>query len=311
MKNAVFGYSTKNLGDDAQSVAASLLLGTIDTYVDRDALDHVRLDATHRLIMNSWFAIKRHNAIPHKSLEPIYFGYCAGRPEIMNTDWVSEWKRYGRPIGCRDTKTVAMLRDAGLDAYFSGCLTAWIGTFIEKPVRRDGVLFIDVPAHVEKSMPESIRGRAVRLTNETTPGASPFERLQQIAKTLDAIRCAELVVTRRLHAALPCVGLETPVIVYLSDDPKNRGRFSGHDTYLPIVIYDDAGSGQWIEPRVPLLPTECQEAYDRLAESVRSHCAPAWPSVSAFVSTLPDISRHATPFWKRVLPQPFASEFRA
>lgn len=305
MKYAVFGYSTPNLGDDVQSLAAALLLPRVDAYVDRDRLDRVRLSEPHRLIMNSWFAIKRYAATPHASLLPHYFGYCVGRQELINPAWLSEWKRR-EPIGCRDLHSVAILQNAGIAAHFTGCLTTWMGRFFE-PSKRDGVLFIDVPETMDRFIPEQIRSHARRITNGTANrNASPFERFRTIASTLDAIRTAEMVVTRRLHAALPCVGFGTPVTVYLDgSDIKNRRRFSGSDQFLPIVFHDgaapDRDSSEWLEPACPALPAEMETRFRDLCSSFGATPSPKWASVAQFASTMPEMPREPRSYISRLL----------
>lgn len=55
----------------------------------------------------------------------------------------------------------------------------------------------------------------------------------------------ELVVTSRIHAALPCLGIETPVI-FVTDDhfqrkPSSQGRFEGILDLLNVLRYSDDG----------------------------------------------------------------------
>jgi hypothetical protein len=302
-KNAVFSFSTPNLGDDVQAIAAALLLPSVDTYVDRDRLDKTKLSEPHRLIMNSWFAIKRYKAIPNENIRPIYFGQCVGREDLLNPVWISEWKRH-QPIGCRDTKSVSTLTSLGIDAHFTGCVTTYMGRFFKAPVSRSGVLFVDVPACVERHIPDDIRTLAVRITNETAnPDASPKERFRSAAKLLDALRSAEMVVTRRLHTALPCIGFETPVTVYLNNDPKNRGRFSGSDQLLPMIFHDKDGGvtgPSWKAPSVPNIPSEMERHFHSLVATLGSNVERRWESVAEFVETLPDRPREETRSWKRL-----------
>ncbi len=304
MKYAVFGFTTKNLGDDVQSLAAALLLPRIDSYVDRDRLCSVRLREPHLVIMNSWFA-KRHDAVPSSSLAPIYFGYCIGRPELLNDVWFSEWKCRAAPIGCRDRYSVRKLQDAGIDAHFTGCLTTLMGRFFSPPAKREGVLFIDVPEPIERLIPSEIRERARRLSNRTmNRNRSQSERYREIAQVLDAVRSAELVVTRRLHAALPCVGFGTPVTVYLEDIPQNRRRFSGPDEFLPIVFHDGIGpidAPGWKEPVIPEIPAEIDDRFQALCEMLGCSATSRWNSVAEFAETLPDVRREPRGILRRLM----------
>lgn len=301
MKYAVFGFASPNLGDDVQAIAAALLLPQVDAYVDRDALDRVRLPERHRVIMNSWFAIKRYRATPSASIEPIYFGQCVGRPELLNEAWLAEWRKH-EPIGCRDTASVNILRSNCIDAHFTGCLTSYMGRFIEKPEQREGILFVDVPEAMEKFIPQDIRARARRITNETADQkASPKQRLRAAAKLLDQMRTAEMVVTRRLHSALPCIGFETPVTVYLNGDKKNRGRFSGSDAMLPMVFHEnDKPIGpEWLEPKVCTVPRAVEQHFAKLVSDLGTVVTPRWRSVAEFVETMPDFARHAPSIFTR------------
>jgi hypothetical protein len=291
MKNAVFGYSTPNLGDDVQALAAAMLFPNVDSYVNRDMLDRVSLATQHKIIMNSWFAVKRYKATPSQSLSPIFFGQCIGRPELVNEEWLKVWKAH-EPIGCRDLNTVDTLGANGIQAYYSGCLTTWMGRFINPPARREGVIFVDVPQAMERYIPEDIRARARRITNDTAKGVTnQKERFFKAAKVLDEVRCAKMVVTRRLHTALPCVGFGTPVTVYLENKERNLQRFSGADRFLPIILHrNDApleGEG-WINPTAVMPTSEMEAGFSTLLAKLNAQQLPRWQSVEEFVHSLPD-----------------------
>ncbi|HUF56191.1 MAG TPA: polysaccharide pyruvyl transferase family protein [Thermohalobaculum sp.] len=295
MKHAIFAFTTPNLGDEVQALAQGLVLPSVDAYVDRDRLDRVRLAEPHGVIMNSWFAVRRHRATPSSSLRPHYFGQCVGRPELVNEAWLAEWRRH-QPIGCRDTHSVGLLAAQGIEARFTGCLTTFMGRFVAPPRRREGIVLVDVPEAMERHIPEPVRRRARRITNvPPARGAGPKARLLQAARLCDVIRGAEAVVTRRLHTALPCVGFGTPVTVYLKDAPTNRARFSGADGFLPIVLHDGErvpeGRPTWIEPRPVAVPEDMEQPFRELCRHFGTQEAPRFESVTAFAETLPDLPR--------------------
>lgn len=296
MKHAIFGFTSPNVGDDVQALAAALLLPRVDAFVDRDALDRVRLPEPHRLIMNSWFAIKRYKAVPSSSLEPIYHGFCVGRPELLNPTWLAEWGRHGG-IGCRDAYSVGVLRGSGINAHFTGCLTTFMGSFFEKPSKREGVVFVDVPNGVQHHIPKELRDRAVFVTAEIDKKLPQVERWLATAKLLDRLRTAEMVVTRRLHAALPCVGFGTPVTVYLENDIKNRRRFSGSDAILPMIFHDGANPvddcPRWHHPGHCAVSNEMEDCFGKLTRDLSTDTHRKWSSVAQFVMTLPDAGRHS------------------
>lgn len=53
------------------------------------------------------------------------------------------------------------------------------------------------------------------------------ERFINVEKYLEIYQNAQAVITSRLHCALPCLGLETPVLLLLDDDIAEQGRFDG------------------------------------------------------------------------------------
>lgn len=304
MKHAIFAFTTPNLGDEVQALAQGLVLPTVDAYVDRDRLDQVRLAEPHGVIMNSWFAVRRHRATPSSSIRPCYFGQCIGRPELVNEAWLAEWRRH-EPIGCRDTHSVRLLRARGIDARFTGCLTTFMGRLVAPPRRREGIVFVDVPEAMERCIPEAVRRRARRITNvPPARGDSPKARFLKAARLCDAIRGAEAVVTRRLHTALPCVGFGTPVTVYLKDAPANRARFSGADGFLPIVLHDGErvlGDGpEWLEPRAVTVPEALEESFRDLCAHFGTPVEARFDSVTAFAETLPDLPREPGGFGARL-----------
>ena len=303
MRFAIFGFDTPNLGDDVQALAAAALLPRIDAYVNRDRLDKVRLPQTCKLIMNSWFAIKRYHATPSQSIEPIYFGQCIGRPELLNDAWLAEWRKH-QPIGLRDRHSVDLLRRYGVEAHFTGCLTTWMGRFFAVPERREGIVFLDVPEEMESFIPADIRGRAERITNATAKGNDDQpSRFRACAKILDRLRTAEMVVTRRLHASLPCVGFGTPVTVYLEGGTKNRRRFSGSDEIMPVIYHDGKRpEGEvWVAPRACSPTAEMEAHFKALCERLGVTVSPRWTSVSQMVEQhLPEIAREPRSLWQRL-----------
>lgn len=58
-KYALFTYSTGNVGDDIQSLAARRFLPQVDYMVNRDYMNDFHLDTDEeiKLIMNGWYSI--------------------------------------------------------------------------------------------------------------------------------------------------------------------------------------------------------------------------------------------------------------
>ena len=61
----------------------------------------------------------------HANIRPLFISFHINRPEILTPEAIDYLREYG-PIGCRDWTTAEMLLSAGVDAFFSGCLTTTV-----------------------------------------------------------------------------------------------------------------------------------------------------------------------------------------
>lgn len=244
---ANFRYRTTNLGDDTQSYAIALHLPRIDAWIDRDAMADLRLDSPHRYVTNSWFFLGNDARLPTPQLEPVFHGISLGREELLSAPWLDYFRKFG-PVGCRDLRSAERLQASGVDAFWSGCLTLFIGAHYAPvpPEARKGIYIIDVAEEVaERTVPKFIRDRAIRFGNEIDPLIvhRTGHRFAAVHRLMHRLAHAELVITRRLHIALPCVGFGTPVLALpnarISDA---RLRFSGFDGFLPT---------DWRQDRIP------------------------------------------------------------
>lgn len=91
--------------------------------------------------------------------------------------------------------------------------------------------------------------KAAFITHKLQPSFidQRLERLEMAQNLVERYAKASLVVTSRIHAALPCLGLETPVLFVTPDDPSidlNRhstGRFKGLGDLFRILGYNRGG----------------------------------------------------------------------
>jgi hypothetical protein len=244
MKTGLFAFTTHNIGDDMQMLAVLAHLPRVDTFLDRDRLADVDSPDDVACVFNSWFLIGNDWRRPSPRVRPLWHGFCAGRPEIVEGEWL-EYLREQAPVGCRDLHTAELLSNAGVSTIWTGCLTLFLGAALAcpRPAERDGVLFVDLPAAAESWIPPEIAERATHVSTFPPPAMlnDPFARFAAAARLLRRMASAELVVTRRLHVALPAVSLGTPVVAI--PDPQiscARQRFAGFDRIVPTVYLDEA-----------------------------------------------------------------------
>jgi len=292
MKVGLLGFTTTNLGDDLQAIATSLALPHVDRLIDRETLADATFEAPHAVIMQSWFTRQWFRA-PSASIDPIYFGFCVGKPQMKRGLWPRHLRAHA-PIGARDRETMNRLAGMGVESFWSGCLTLRIGSHLE-PVRneeREGVYFVDLHPDAERFVPEALRERAIRISNEVPPAlmADPLARMARVAALNDRLRRAELVVTRRLHTALPCVGFHTPVALVISATAhdSNINRFAGFEDFVPIRYYGpgrDPDPIDWAALAPVTIPAELDARWAdlraRVAEKVGGGGAAAPPKTLA------------------------------
>ena len=289
MKVALLSFSTRNLGDDLQALATACFLPRVDVLIDRDNFDGVSVIERHLLVMNAWFGYpstvlkhQRHELRPPGRLfEPLFFGFCVGTDDVLSRSWL-DYMAVNQPIGCRDFTSVTKLAEANISGEWTGCITAHLGKMFTRipSEERKGVLFVDIPAVVEKEfVPAPLRERAGRLSTCAPPAilGDPIQRMHYVASLCDQLRHAELVVTKRLHVALPCVGFGTPVIVILQDRPNDVRRFSGFDEFLPMILHGRkivSRNVDWDRRDGVTLPKELERHFKGLKSRLQSQLGP-------------------------------------
>lgn len=227
---ALYEYKTDNIGDEIQSIAARRFLPRIDHFIDRDNIDQIKADKGHiKLIMNGWYSHKPENfPTQNANIEPLLISmYISDHvKDLFNNDHTKYFlKKYG-PVGARNTDSKKYFDDIGVDSYFSGCLTLTIHKSPEIQ-KRDFILAIDVPSEVVEELKRTSKTPVLSMgAFITTENMNREERFALAEYYLYLYQSAKCVVTTRLHATLPCLALETPVL-NLEKENFEPGRFAG------------------------------------------------------------------------------------
>ena len=253
-KFALLSYAgTQNLGDEIQSIAAQRFLPHVDAWVDRERLDEFRSSAPHKIILNGWFLHRPEHWPPSSSLHPLVTSFHLTRQMVagVNLNMIPpsatvlsgkglEFLKRHEPIGARDLDTLAQLSAAGVAAYFSGCLTLTLRP-IGPVLTRANVYAVDIPENILARLAQSSRQPIIQLSH----GDSELIGAARFAKAADLLRCyanAKAVVTTRLHCALPCLALGTPVLFI--EAASDRYRFDGLRDLLRCASPDEISSGR-------------------------------------------------------------------
>ena len=244
----VVNIKTENIGDDIQSYAAKQFLPTIDYVIDREALDTFDSHGeVVKAIMNGWYMYSKFNWPPVSAIDPLwvamhisendYFGIGERFLEGIGGAYL----RHYAPIGARDVSTVEMLERNHIPAYMSGCLTLTIPQFSEVS-KTDEILLVDVASECEKAIrklypKENIQCVTHHIDAEEYSQRTIAERLDGVERLLRRYQGAKCVITSRLHCALPCLALQTPVFLIYKGEYAPRMQ-----SFLELLHYSKVES---------------------------------------------------------------------
>ncbi len=126
-------------------------------------------------------------------------------------------KKYA-PIGCRDYNTYQHMQELGIESYIAGCITTTFPKRDENNKNYDTVFCVEAPEDVISYMPQRLRDKAeflehvVPFTKEQFYDSSYV--MNYVKDRLKLYRTkAKMVVTSRLHCAIPCMAMGIPVIL--------------------------------------------------------------------------------------------------
>ena len=260
-----YNYTT-NLGNEIQSIAARRFLPKIDYYIEHEKLQKFNEGNNVKMIMNGWFLDCAKAWPPSDNIEPLLISMhfastsTKERKEAILTDESKDFlTKYG-PVGCRDSHTVDFLKDNGIDAFYSGCLTLtldsgnlkvqndddkkYIVINVENPnelcsylkQKSDKKIFViyqDLIPSFKKAYPETMKTGLYTLTSLYDWKEKLF-MAENLLKLYENAYCA---ITDRMHCVLPCLALDTPVLLLRNNRMKER--FYGMDNLFHESTFEE------------------------------------------------------------------------
>lgn len=209
--------------------------------------------------------------------------------QMLTTEGVAYLKKH-EPIGCRDLHTQMRLERHGISTYYSACLTLTLNRkhFVSSGTKRSGILVISpferlLPNEKDTGLSKSTLmnkfinaiKRPLKQKNYNQAKAhldtylskqkekvmwmsqlmdatenTEEERKNAAEQQLVAIAKASLLITSRIHSALPAVAFGTPVL-FLSDGLEHtnqKSRLEGLEMFFPMVKAKDLKN--WIGKKV-------------------------------------------------------------
>ena len=232
-----------NIGDYIQSLAAEQYIPNKNKiiYLDRDNIKYEKNFV--KIIFNCWYKINKFIVIP-KNIIPLFISFhISNVNEIKNN--INILKKY-EPIGARDFETMYALQKNGIKSYFSSCLTLTLGKTYYSKKKKNIIYLVDYKFNknilidlevlniLKFYQPDEVKFLHHEFISLKTNHTKRFEIAKQYLKEYSQGR---LIITSRLHCALPCVGMDIPVILIVPHK-NNDNRFSGiANTFLNFMGY--------------------------------------------------------------------------
>ena len=278
MEIGVLGFSeSRNIGDYIQTKAVIDILNKQNIKIlEREKLNNYN-GPPIKTIINGWFMENPKNWPPNNSITPLFISFHIN-PSIVKTfinhQSIEYFKKH-EPIGCRDYYTRDLLVKNGINAYFSSCVT--LGIERKKYLKRQtpgGVIVIGAFDRLKPYLdyksplkfllslikyPLRILNYKIKLqkfNRHLYKQKFEIKRYSQITKNLinshsEGIALAEemlnkiaesdIIITSRIHAALPALAMGLKVIFIDEglDHTNHKMRLSGLKNYFKTVDFKD------------------------------------------------------------------------
>lgn len=233
-----FGYITYtsfNIGDDIQALAAKRFLPENSIGIDREFIGVFQHKKMLPTLINGWFMhtkefcwYRSDVAAPEKSWPPSPFidpllisihlaeGFI---PYAFSNEAIEYLKAYA-PIGARDLNTLKELQSNGIPSYFSGCLCLTMENLCNQ---QDEIIYaVDLDDECYNYLRSRTRCPIERVTHiiDEQTAHNPQKRLEYTQEILEKYKKAKAVVTLRLHATMPCLAFKTPVLLINDREDK-------------------------------------------------------------------------------------------
>lgn len=178
-----------------------------------------------------------------KDIVPVYLGISV----MSNTVAKGLRLKSREPIGCRDIHSFKELQRTGINCYYAGCMTLTL-PHKDSVIIGNKVLFVDVPDSIKVYIPKEYSMCCEFSSHIVYETSHP----EEIAKERYQYYCnnAKLIITSRLHCALPAIAAGIPTI-FVCDHISFR--YAVLASLIPIYTPDQFACIDW-HPK----PLECE-----------------------------------------------------
>ncbi|SKB98392.1 hypothetical protein SAMN05660226_04140 [Parapedobacter luteus] len=249
------GDIRNNIGDVLQGMVAIPFLPDNAIVVDRESL--AKIPQPGFLIANGWYLHSFENFPPPDNVQPFYVSVHIAKSELLLDRKTRDHFMKYAPIGCRDTKTLKLLLGWGIPAYYSSCLT--ITTHPRNEINHSGIgecLLVDnidhpVPMDVKEKLERLLGEKLTRVSHDPPNTSGSLHDYWSNASThmeslLKRYCKARLVVTTKIHCALPCLGMGANILV-IHPNPADP-RLDTVREFIEILSYTQIQNAKSLTP---------------------------------------------------------------
>jgi len=246
---------TDNLGDDLRTLAAVRLMPRVDRVLDADCLDAPlpalqESDRVVTLLSGSVLRSASHWP-PEEHIAPVCVGIHASAEDVWGLPFDSldgAGRRYlsaCAPVGCRDDRTIRLMEKIGIPHELTACLTLTLSAPESiPPSGKPYVLCVDIPDEAVQALREAPGAAGIdmdsSITHQRTGGTEDFhQRMKNAQALVERYAGARFVITRRLHCAMACLAVNTPVLLLYNSSYEDVTRFAPMDQMMRTMPVDD------------------------------------------------------------------------
>ena len=270
--------NAKNIGDDIQTYASLKFLPFVDYYVEREDISNFKSNNNEpvAVIMNAWWMWKKWNWPPSRCIIPklisMHFSSwttenwgCPIKYEMLDGIGGEYLKSY-EPVGCRDMNTLKELRKRKIKSYFSGCLTLTLPKQKKIKPKKEYICAVDIDENcinkIKSMINDSMELKIINHDRITDKERNDWDkRMKNVEKLLTTYQNAKCVITSRLHAALPCLAMEVPVLLIRDND------FDRFEPYLDLLHF--MSTNDFLDGKYDVLnPLENKKDYLKVREKL-------------------------------------------
>ena len=209
----------------------------VDHILDREALNQSARHGQITAFFNSWWGDGAADWPPPDNINPILTSIHVDPPFQAILRENVAYLRDRAPVGCRDSETCKCFNEIGVQSYFSTCLTLMLQNPHYHMSHTDNIYLVDVSDDAKKLLPQDILDKAI-IVQHTERGQfymdNAIARYVRAYHLLELYATAKLVITQRIHCALPSKAMGTPVV--LINSPNMPGGDKHHASSRVVAL---------------------------------------------------------------------------